>query len=117
MIEINWTPATLIFVLQLVVAVFLPILVALVTTKVTSPFRKALALAALSFIAALVGAIVEALVNQTSLDLIMLIIGLFANFVIAVSSYFGLWSRPKTVGGTSISQDLVANAGRKAKHL
>lgn len=114
MIVVTWTAATVIFLLQLVVSVFLPLLVGVVTTKVTSPAKKAVTLAGLSGITAIVSAIVSALVNGTPLDLVMLILGVFASFVIAVATYFGVWSRP-TSSGESVSGMIVANVGRTAE--
>jgi hypothetical protein len=115
-IEVTWDSQTVIFLLQLTVAVFLPLLVGIVTTRVTSPARKAVLLAGLTFLTSLVAAIAEALVSGTALNLVMLLLGLFANFVIAVATYFGVWSRP-TSSGESLTTKLQTSVGRRAKHL
>lgn len=114
MIVVTWTAASIVFLLQLVVSVFLPLLVGIVTTKVTSPAKKAVTLAALSGITAIVSAIVSALVEHTPLDIVMLVLGVFASFVVAVATYFGVWSRP-TSSGESVSAKIVANVGRTAE--
>lgn len=114
MIEIVWSPASTIFALQLVVSTLLPLLVGIVTTKVTSPARKAVWLAALAAVTAIVSAIASALVNGTPLDLVQLVLGAFASFVVAVATYFGVWSRP-TASGESVSAKIVGNVGRTAE--
>lgn len=112
MIEFNidW-----IIVLQFVVASLLPLLVAIVTTKVTSPKAKAVLLAVLAFFTGLLTEIVAALVNGTVYDLGSGLFNALAIFIVSVATYFGIWSR-EGKNAPSVTTQLAA-VGVKPKHL
>lgn len=80
----------LIAVLQLVLGVVLPVLVGLVTTKVTSPGSKAVLLAALSVVTSLLTELIGAMLSTTEYNLgLALVLGL-GTFIVAVSTHYGL---------------------------
>lgn len=80
----------LIAVLQLMLGVGLPVLVGLVTTKVTRPGTKAILLALLSVVSSLLTEVISALLNTTEYNLgLALVLGL-GTFVVAVSTHYGL---------------------------
>lgn len=110
MIEFNidW-----ILVLQFVIATLLPLLVGIVTTRVTSPAAKAVLLAVLSFIAGILTEITQALVNGEVYDVGAGLLRFLSIFVVSVATYFGLWSRP-TATGPSITAKLTDDVGRTA---
>jgi len=83
--------------LWLAVAVVLPILVGLVTTRETSPARKAVFLAALALIAGLLTQLLAAINAGVTYDLFAGLVQGLATFLIAVAVYYGLW-KPTGVG-------------------
>ncbi|MDZ4044697.1 MAG: hypothetical protein U1E32_02830 [Rhodoglobus sp.] len=113
MIVFNLDGSTVILLLTFVVSVLLPLLVGIVTTRVTSPARNAVVLVVLSFITSVLSEILTALVNQTPYDLVAGIFKFAGIAVIAIASYFGVWSRP-TSDGQSVARHLVDDVGRKA---
>lgn len=112
MIETNIDGSTLVLLLTFIVSTVLPLLVGIVTTRVTSPAAKAVTLAVLSFAASIISEIVDALVTESPYDLIAGLFKFGAIFLVAVGTYFGVWSRP-LASGTSISSKLVNDVGRK----
>lgn len=104
--DINW-----IAVLTFAIGTLLPLLVGIVTTKVTSPARKAVYLALLSFAASILTEIVNALTSGEAYNVGAGLLAFGAIFVLSVASYFGVWSRP-TSSGESISAKLVNSVGR-----
>jgi hypothetical protein len=86
--------------LTLVVSVLLPIIVGLVTTKVTSPTAKALLLLGLSLITSLVSAWILAVQSGNAFDLWSALYTSGTVFIIAVASHFGLW-RPTGVSAVA----------------
>lgn len=88
----------LVLVLTFIVGTLLPLLVGLITAKVTSPARKAVLLAALSFVTSILSEILTALQEEQPYDVGHGLIKFLAIFVVAVATYFGVWSRPKSNG-------------------
>lgn len=91
--------------LWLLVAIVLPILVGLVTTKTTSPAKRAIILAALALIAGLLSELLAAINAGVSYDLFAGLVQGIATFLVAVALYFGLW---KPTGVTSAAQAVGA---------
>lgn len=91
--------------LQFILAVFLPVLVGLVTTRVTSAARKAILLLALSVITSLLTEILNAVMSGQSYDLGTGLMAALTTFIIGVSMHYGLWKptgvseAAKEVGG------------------
>lgn len=81
----------LIQVLTLVSGVLLPLIVGLVTTKVTNAGRKAIFLAALSVIIPIVAQLIDALRSGTAYDLGAALFTALGTFVIAVATHYGFW--------------------------
>ena len=93
---------------QFVLASVLPLLVAIVTTKVTSSSRKSWYLAGLALLTSLLAEAIRAWQNGEVFDIgSALILGL-PTFITSVGTYYGLWR--KTVAPT-----LQANVGVKEK--
>lgn len=86
-------PAT---VVQLLIAFILPVLVGLVTTRVTSPAIKAWLLAGLSLVTALLVELARALTAGETYDLGVALLTALPAFVVSVASHYGLW-RPTGV--------------------
>jgi hypothetical protein len=83
-------------ILGMVVSTILPILVGLVTTRVTNGGLKAVLLAALSAVTGLGTELLAALNSGTTYDLGNGLIFALTSFAIAVSLHYGLW-KPTTV--------------------
>lgn len=107
--DIDW-----IAILNFVVGTVLPLLVAVVTTKVTSSLVKGLLLAGFAFLTTVLTAILDALVSQTPLELGGLLASALTTFAWAVVAYFGIW-RAEGKDGVSIADRLNANVGRTVK--
>lgn len=100
-----------VMVLTFITGTAVPLLVALVTTRETSPTRKALVLIGLSFIGSVLNEILDATIAGEPYDLGS---GLFrwgTIAVVAIASYFGVWSRPNAAGESVASR--VIEHGRK----
>lgn len=76
---------------QMIVSVFLPILVGLVTTKVTSGAVKAWLLAGLTLATSLFTELGSALTNGMVFDLGVALMTAVPFFVISVAMHYGLW--------------------------
>lgn len=94
-------------VVQLCIAVVLPVLVGLVTTRVTSSGAKATLLAALSLFSSLLVELARALTDGVTYDLGVALLAALPAFVVSVATHYGLW---KPTGVT----DKVQAAGRHA---
>lgn len=92
-------------VVQLCIAVVLPVLVGLVTTRVTSSGAKATLLAALSLLSSLLVELARALTDAVTYDLGVALLAALPAFVVSVATHYGLW---KPVGVT----DKVQAVGR-----
>jgi hypothetical protein len=77
--------------LTLIVGTVLPVLVALVTTRVTSSGKKAVLLAVLSAITGLLSELLNALQAGVSYDLFAGLVTAVTVFIVAVALHFGLW--------------------------
>ena len=90
-------------VVQLCIAFVLPVLVGLVTTRVTSSAAKAWLLALLSLVTSLLVELARALTEAVTYDLgVALLIALPA-FVVSVATHYGLW---KPTGISGAAQDV-----------
>lgn len=96
-------------VLSVVSGTVFPVLVGLVTSKVTSSGLQAVYLAALSVLAPLVGSAATALQNHTPFDLGTALMTAIATFVTAVAFHFGLW---KSTGVADKVQSVFASDAR-----
>ena len=105
--DIDW-----VLVIQFVLATVLPLLVATVTTKVTSGKVKALLLALFAFISTVLTSIVEALISGATLDLGALLLTAGGTFAWAVVAYFGIWRAQGPEGQPSVAENITANVGR-----
>lgn len=90
-------------VIQLVLAVFLPIAVGFVTTKVTSGGKKAVLLAALTLVTSIVTQLGEAVASSGVFDLGLALLAAIPAFAISVATHYGLW---KPTGVTDKVQDI-----------
>ncbi len=81
----------LFIILQLLAGTVLPLLVGLVTTRETSPGRKAIYLAALSVLVSLLSEIASALQTGVVYNLGTALIAALVTFLVAVGTHFGLW--------------------------
>lgn len=95
-------------ILQLVITVLLPVLVGLVTTRVTSPRVKAFLLAALSVVSSLLTEIMTAVETGTGYDLGRGLITALGTFIAAVGLHYGLY---KPVGVSQAAQSAFGGAG------
>ncbi len=90
-------PAT---VVQLLVAVVLPIAVGLVTTRVTAGSVKAWLLAGLTLLTSLVVGFGSAVADQAAFDVGKALFLALPQFCISVAMYYGLW-KPTGVGAAA----------------
>ena len=88
---------------QLALTVFLPILVGLVTTRVTAPASKAWLLAGLTLITSLLAELARALTQGVTFDLGTALFLVIPAFAISVATHYGLW---KPTGATAQAQAL-----------
>ncbi|POH63974.1 hypothetical protein C3B59_10510 [Cryobacterium zongtaii] len=93
--------------LWLLVAIVLPILVGLVTTKTTSPAKRAILLAALALITGLLSQLLAAINAGVPYALFTGLIQGIGTFLVAVALYFGLW---KPTGVTAAAQAVGTTA-------
>jgi hypothetical protein len=88
-------------VLQLVIAVILPLVVGLVTKEVTSANVKAVLLLALSALTAFLTSWLNAAQQNVPFDIGAALFAFIATFVVGVATHFGLW---KPTGTTDKAQ-------------
>lgn len=88
-------PAT---VVQIVLAVLLPLLVGLVTTKVTSGAVKAWLLAGLTLLTSLFAELARAMEAGANYDLGVALLAAIPAFATSVALHYGLW-KPSTISG------------------
>lgn len=84
-------------VIQLLLAVLLPIAVGLVTTRVTSGAKKAWLLAGLTLVTSIVTGVGDAIAASATFDLGRALFLALPAFCISVAMYYGLW-KPTGVG-------------------
>lgn len=104
--NIDW-----IMVLTFIVATFLPLLVAVVSTKLTNGRTKGILLAVLAFVTSLLSGILDALVKNEPYDIGAQLVLLLSVFAWSVASYFGVW-RAKGSSGESIADTVTNTVGR-----
>lgn len=97
-------PATIV---QLALTVVLPIIVGLVTTRVTSSAAKAWLLAALTLLTSLLAELARALAAGTVYDLGVALLAAVPAFAISVATHYGLW---KPTGTSEALKDLGRTA-------
>lgn len=89
-------------VVQFVIAFLLPVLVGLVTTRVTSGALKAWLLAGLSLATSLLVELARALSSGEVYDLGLALFVALPAFVVSVATHYGLW-KPTGVAGAAQS--------------
>ena len=87
-------------VVQLIVAVVLPLVVGLVTTRVTRSAVKAWLLAGLTLVSTILTGIAAALTNHVTFDLGVALLAAIPSFITSVAMYYGLW-KPTGIGGAA----------------
>lgn len=97
-------------VLGSIISVVLPILVGLVTTKVTNSSTKAVLLALLAMLTGLGTELLESINTGTSYDLGNALVFWLGSFAVAVSMHFGFW---KSTGASAKVQDVLVTAKDK----
>lgn len=99
-------PATIV---QLLVAFVLPVLVGLVTTRVTSAAAKAWLLAGLTLVASLLVELGRTIASGGVFDVGIALLAALPAFVVSVATHYGLW---KPTGVSGAAQDV--GSGRHA---
>lgn len=94
-------------VVQFVIAFILPVLVGLVTTRVSGSAMKAWLLAGLSLVTSLLVELARALTSGETYDLGLALFAALPAFVVSVSSHYGLW---KATGVTDRVQSVGVTA-------
>lgn len=89
-------------VVQLLIAFVLPVLVGLVTTRVTSPSTKAWLLAGLTLVTALLVELGRAITADEVFDIGVALLTVLPAFVVSVATHYGLW-KPTGVSGAAQS--------------
>lgn len=101
-IAFNLNPAV---VIQLLLTVFMPILVGLVTTRATSGSIKAWLLAAFTVISTVLTELLTAINSAAaSFDLGVALLAAIPAFAISVATYYGLW-KPTGIGQSAQDVD------------
>lgn len=100
---VNWVQ-----VLQFVIAVLLPLLVGLVTTKVTRADVKAVLLIVLSFASGLLTEILVAAQSNLVYDLAAGLFTGLTTLVIAIAIHYGVW---KPTGASEAAQNSLVKGG------
>ena len=90
-------------VIQLLISTVLPLLVGLVTTRVTDSSKKAWLLAALSLVTSLLTELGDAIATGTTYDVGQGLLLALPTFLIAVGLHYGLW---KPTGAAAALQDV-----------
>lgn len=91
--------------LNLLVAVVFPVLVGLVTTRVTAPGWKAVLLATISLASGFVSALLAAVLAGIPFDVLSAFLTGLAAWIIAIATHYGFW-RPS--GVSAAVQDVGA---------
>lgn len=94
-----------VLVIQLVLAVFMPIAVAFVTNRVTSSAKKSWLLAGFTLATSILTGLGAAIGNNTAFDLGFALVAAIPAFAISVATYYGLW---KPTGISGKVQDVTA---------
>jgi hypothetical protein len=108
--DVSWP-----LILGLLVSTILPLLVGLVTTRVTNPGTKALLLAGLSAVTGLLTEVLNAVTAGTAYNVGSGLVFALASFLVASGLHFGIW---KPTGAAAAAQDVGAPGSRKyARHV
>lgn len=92
-------------VIQMILAVFMPIAVGLVTTRVTASSVKAWLLAAFTLISSILVELLHAINSAAAtFDLGAALLAVIPTFAISVATYYGLW-KPTGIGGAAQDVD------------
>lgn len=86
-------------ILTLIVGTVMPILVALVTTRVTSGAIKAWLLAAFTLVSTVLQALLLATQSGIPFELGAIFVSALTQFIISVAIYYGLW-KPTGIAGS-----------------
>lgn len=78
-------------IIQLVVSTVLPLLVGLVTTRLTPSSRQALLLAGLAILSSGLTELGESIAAGTAFDFGVWLVGAVGSFVVAVAVHYGYW--------------------------
>jgi hypothetical protein len=97
--------------LSLLITIVLPLLVGVVTTRVTSANIKAVLLLALVAIKTFIEALIAADQAGIALAFVPFLMNLVLNFIIAVAIHFGLW-KPSGLSTTIQEKVGVTNTSR-----
>lgn len=92
---------------QLLASTVFPLVIGLVTTRVTDAARRAVLLAGLSVVSSLATELAAALQTHTAYNLGQALLAALASFLIAVGTYYGLW-RP--TGAAVAAQNVLVTA-------
>jgi hypothetical protein len=92
---------------QLLASTVFPLVIGLVTTRVTDAARRAVLLAGLSVVSSLATELAAALQTHTAYNLGQALLAALASFLIAVGFHFGLW---KATGLDKAAQDALVTA-------
>lgn len=92
-------------VVQLLLAVVMPVLVGLVTTRVTAAGRKAWLLATLTLVTSLLVELARSIATGSTFDVGIALLAALPAFVISVATHYGLW---KPTGVSTAAQDVGA---------
>ena len=103
--------------LQFVLAIVLPLLVAIVTKRTTSGRLRGVLLASLTVVSVVLTSILNALVTGVEVELFGVLLTALISFIISVGFHFGLWGAAGPVDPAtgekkpSISATLINNVG------
>lgn len=92
-------------VVQLVIAFVMPVLVGLVTTRVTAAGRKAWLLATLTLVTSLLVELSRSIATGSTFDVGVALLAALPAFVVSVAAHYGLW---KATGVSAAVQDVGA---------
>lgn len=87
-------------IVRIILAVLMPIAVALVTTRVTKGSTKAWLLAGLTLATSILAGIANAIATNTVFDLGIALLAAIPAFVTSVATYYGLW-KPTGIAGAA----------------
>lgn len=98
-------------VIQLLAGTVLPLLVALVTTRITAPGRRAVLLAGLSVATSILTELGSALQTHQPYNLGLALLFGVGTFIVAVATHYGLW---KATGVAEKAQNILVTASPRA---
>lgn len=96
--------------LQFLLAIVLPLIVAVVTRRFDPGIKKATILAALTVVTTILTAILGAITTDVPVDLFSVLVTALGSFVISVATYAGFWDSSRT-DKPSIAASIQSNVG------